>query len=608
MPAEDHEDLLGYYLRELSALEAEGRAFAERYPRVAAGLGLGEAELNDPEVAHLVHSVAYLTARLQRRIDRQMAGIARDMLDVLYPVFDAPLPSMALAHLPLDAGQARSAAGARIPSGTQVAARSGDGPVCRFRTAGTATLWPVEVTDVDVVPAAELAFLDARADVLTSVRLRLRAEGALRFGTVRPDPLRLWLGGLRPRATRLLDLLLGHLQGVVARPAEAADGRLATLPPTALRPFGLDDDEALLPLPAAADPACRLLLEYFAYPAKHLLLELAGLASTDVLDGASEVELHFLLDRPADSATDLGGIDVRTNAVPLINLFAQISEPVRIDGTRTAYRLEPDRLRARSTEIWRVEEVFKGPQGDPGDRAVEPLYGFRAAHLDAVPEAFWQARRVPTRLADADGSDVELAFLDRELEPDLPGVDVAYAGTLCTNRGVAAQLPIGHRLDLELELPLATARLLTTPTPQAPPLAARGAAWQLVSQLSLNHLALDGAAGLDALREILRLYAGPAGTSAVRQIEAMTSLVAREAVRRIGRDAWRGFVAGTAVDLEVDRDGFVGASPVLFGAVLDRFLGRWAAANSFSELRLRVRGEADAVYDWPARCGRVPLL
>jgi len=115
MPADDHEDLLDYYLRELSGLEAEGRAFADRYPRVAAGLGLGEPELGDPEVAHLIHSVAYLTARLQRRIDRQTAGIARDMLDVLYPLFDAPLPSMAIAHLPLDAGQARSAAGSRLP-------------------------------------------------------------------------------------------------------------------------------------------------------------------------------------------------------------------------------------------------------------------------------------------------------------------------------------------------------------------------------------------------------------------------------------------------------------------------------------------------------------
>lgn len=611
MPTDDHEDLLDYYLRELSGLQREARAFAARYPRVAGGLGLGAAELGDPQIEHLIHSVAYLTARLQRRLDRQTAAIAGDVLNTLYPIFDAPLPSMAIAHVAVDPAQTRAAGGARLAAGTAVEARAADGAVCRFRTAGDVTLWPVEVAGVALEPASELGFLDDRPDVQASLRLRLRAQGTLRFGAFRCDPLRLFVGGLRPRAMRLVDLLLGHGRGVRVRRADAGAGdraASATLPADALRPFGLDDEQALLPLPPTADPACRLLVEYFAYPAKHLLFDVHGLADAAALDGAREVDLHLLLDRPPPIDRAPSGVDLRTNAVPLINLFAQISEPIRVDQTRTTYPLEPDRLRPRTTEIYAVEAVVKGPLGEATGDVIEPLYGFRAAHLDAEPTAFWQARRVPTRLADAEGDDVELAFLDRELSPARPEVDVAYARTLCTNRGVAAQVPAGHRLELQAQLPLAAARLVTAPTPQAPPLAGRGTAWQLVSQLSLNHLAVDGAGGLEALREILRLYAGDADTMAARQIEALTALASHTAVRRLGHDAWRGFTTGTVVELELDRDGFVGASPVLFGCVLERFLARIAAINSFSELHLRTRQEPDLVHRWPPRCGQIALL
>lgn len=608
MAADDHEDLLDYYLRELTSLQNEAHTFAARYPRVAGGLGISADELGDPQIEHLLHSVAYLTARLQRRLDRQTAAIAADVLNLLYPLFDAPLPSMAVAHFPVDAAQSRTANGARLPAGTEVEARGAGALVCRFRTAGDVTLWPVEITAVDLLPASEFAFLDGRPDVQATLRLRLRATGASRFGEIKADPLRFFIGGLRPRATRLADVLVGHGRGAFVRPLDAAEDVGATLPAPALRPFGLEDDEALLPLAPAADPACRLLLEYFVYPLKHLLFDLVGLGATPVLDGAREAELHLLLDRPPAAGLEPAGVEVRTNAAPLINLFRQISEPIRVDQTRASYRLDPDRLRARTTEIFRVESVVKGPLGEPDGAVVEPLYGFHAAHLDSEPRAFWQARRQPTRLADAEGSDVELAFLDRDLEPTTPAIDVAYAHTLCTNRGLAHQLPAGHRLELQVEMPLATARLITAPTPQAAPLTARGAAWQLVSQLSLNHLAVDGEAGLAALKEIIRLYAGPGGTTAARQIEALMGLSAETAVRRIGRDAWRGFTTGTLVELEVDREGFVGAGPVLFGQVLERFLARVAAVNSFSELRLHTRQEPEVVYRWPPRCGQIPLL
>ena len=51
----------------------------------------------------------------------------------------------------------------------------------------------------------------------------------------------------------------------------------------------------------------------------------------------------------------------------------------------------------------------------------------------------------------------------------------------------------------------------------------RGALWRLISHLSLNHLSLS-AGGIDAIREMLRLYDLPRSAVTRRQIEALVAI------------------------------------------------------------------------------------
>jgi len=59
------------------------------------------------------------------------------------------------------------------------------------------------------------------------------------------------------------------------------------------------------------------------------------------------------------------------------------------------------------------------------------------------------------------------------------------------------------------------------------------------------------------------------------------------------------------VSLLIDELAFAGASPWLFGAVMEQFFARHVSLNSFSELVLVTlqRGE---IRRWPARIGRRP--
>ncbi len=74
------DDLLEYYRRELGYLRTQSADFAERYPKVARHLVLSGAETPDPHTEHLIESVAFLTARVHRDLNRDLPAVASAML------------------------------------------------------------------------------------------------------------------------------------------------------------------------------------------------------------------------------------------------------------------------------------------------------------------------------------------------------------------------------------------------------------------------------------------------------------------------------------------------------------------------------------------------
>jgi type VI secretion system protein ImpG len=67
------------------------------------------------------------------------------------------------------------------------------------------------------------------------------------------------------------------------------------------------------------------------------------------------------------------------------------------------------------------------------------------------------------------------------------------------------------------------------------------------------------------------------------------------------------FGCGIDVQLEIDEAAFEGGSAFAFGAVLERFLARHAAINSFVQTNLRSTTRGMRMR-WPARSGAGLLL
>ncbi len=517
------DDLLAYYNKELSYLRHLGDAFGRAHPKIARRLRLDAGASDDPHVERLLEGFAYLSARIRHKLDDDLPEISDALLGVLYPHYQAPVPSLALVQFALDPGQAELAQGYALPAGTALEAEAPDGGTCSFRTCYPVTLWPLAVHEAGLrkppFTAPVTPFSGKAAAVL---RLSLRGLApALPPAQLELDVLRLYLKGQPQHIYPLYELLHKDTLGVAVA-ASANDPEPAVLPRSCVRPVGFDRAEGALPYTARSFLGYRLLTEYFTFPEKFLFVDLAGLRGRRPRRPGAALEVYFYLSHwSKDLEQNVTADTFRLGCTPVVNLFAHRADPIELTQTEWEYRVVPDRRRPAGLEVYSVDRVVAS---SPDGAAVEyrPFFSTRHSQEGEAPAPFWFATRRPSEVPDDAGTEVYLSLVDLNLRPAAPAAWTVTVETTCLNRDLPRQLPYGGdqpRLTLSAGRgPVGDIRCLTPPTPTRRPALKHGAMWRLISHLTLNHLSVvhdgDGAA---ALREILKLYdfAGSAETLAL---------------------------------------------------------------------------------------------
>jgi type VI secretion system protein ImpG len=140
--------LLDYYNRELRFMREMGGEFAQEMPKIAARLGLESFECADPYVERLLEGFAFLAARVQLKIDSEFPTFTQHMLEMVYPHYLAPTPSMCVVELEPDLAEGALAEGYDVPRDTVLRGTlgKGDQTACEYRTAHDLRLWPLELT------------------------------------------------------------------------------------------------------------------------------------------------------------------------------------------------------------------------------------------------------------------------------------------------------------------------------------------------------------------------------------------------------------------------------------------------------------------------------
>src|SRR5262245_59204447 len=139
--------LLQYYNLELQHLRETGAEFAAQFPEIAARLGMHGLEVDDPYVERLLEGVGFLAARVQLKLDAEFPRFTQALLEIVYPQYLAPVPSMLIAQFAPDLSDPGLAGGFKVSRGATLSSQlaAADAADCDFRTAHDVTLWPVEI-------------------------------------------------------------------------------------------------------------------------------------------------------------------------------------------------------------------------------------------------------------------------------------------------------------------------------------------------------------------------------------------------------------------------------------------------------------------------------
>jgi len=602
------DSMLAYYERELTYLRQLGQEFAQSYPKIASRLLLEPGKCEDPHAERLIQSFAFLAARIQRKVDDEFPEITDALLGLLYPHYLAPIPSMSIAEFVLDPEQGKLTRGYKLPVGTQLFSRPVEGVQCRFRTCYPLTLWPIEVVAAKVEPAEPSQWAMKVAGVL---RLELQTVGGLSFNELQIDRLRFYLYGESQVAYGLYELLLNNAVGLHCRLSGGKDGRRdVTLPVENMRPVGFESDEGMLPYPPHAMLGYRLLQEYFTFPQKFLFVDLTGLKA--IVEGTSGTKLELLigLDRIPRQDQTVSAENFKLSCVPIVNLFDQIAEPIRVDHTQFEYRIVPDVRRPNANEIYSVNSVRMTRPDSEIVYHIEPMYSLKHSGAQEREAMFWCAtRRESERKSDL-GTEVCISLVDPYFDLSTQAGETLTVDVTCTNRDLPGRLPADDvRGDFELEgaAPVSRIRSLIKPTPTLRPPLSTANRWRLISHLSLNYLSLISGSP-EALQEILKLYDFSNSSVIRQQIEGLTGVVSRRVVRRPSAMGWHGFCRGIEVTLTFDETKFVGSGAFLFASVLERFLGLYANLNSFVQCVAKSEQREKPIKLWAPRAGDQVLL
>ena len=610
------DDLLDYYENELTFLRQMGKEFAEKHPKIATRLQLDMNRCDDPHVERLLEGFAFLAARVHLKIDDEFPQITEGLLNVLYPHFLRPIPSMTVAQFRLDPEQGKLTSGLRIPRNSTLYSRPVDGVPCRFRTCYDVTLWPLEVSDARWITPDKLTPPFRAPDAVAALRMELRCLSDITFDKLQMPSLRFYLHGEGDVVHTLYELLSNNCLQVIVRDPGNPKKPPHTLSMKSLRPVGFSETESVLPYPRRSFEGYRLLQEYFAFPEKFFFFELNDLEQplSAVAGGRAEV-IFLIAPFEAEQRQQRLSVAVTSKTIllgtsPIINLFSQTAEPIMLTQRRSEYPVVPDARRRMGTEIFSIDDVVSSDPVTHELTHYEPFYAYRHRTLREKHQTFWYSTRRPATRKGDEGSEVSLFLVDLSMRTCLPDTQTITVHCTCTNRDILSRLPFGNENgDFEVEGigSIKGAVALRKPTPTLRPPMGRNALWRLISHLALNYLSIVED-GKEALQEVLRLYNFSDSADLDKQIAGIVGVSSKRHFARINSESGISFARGTQVHMELNEEDFSGSGVYLFAEVIDHFLGLYASLNSFSQLVVKTRQRREVLKRWPPRAGQSILM
>ncbi len=607
------DELQFYYEQELRYVRAAlNREYARKNPEAAAQLKIGPDRIDDPTVRELIDGLALLNARTARKIDDRFPEILEGFFQVLYPHYLRPLPSMAVVQFAPEAAAALPPQGRMLKGASDFKEEATEAPAteiytlvegepCPFRLCSQTHILPIEISHTDfTTPPFQRQAGRAAKHALAALRIRVNSlnetvplaqlplSKSPQAKSSQARGLRLFMKEVQPDSHELFEFLFRHLEGIAIYDAQTGK-LLQELPPTDLRPVGLDPELSVLKYPPQSFPGFGLLTEFFAYRWRFSFVEL--LLKPEKFPAS--VDIVFFFDRSSERLKQHIGLgNVLVNCAAVTNLYQPPPLSIPLDHSVVEYPLLIDRDRIWPHEIYAVDQVELVNDETQESQRLHPIYAQLPGDPVADASLVYSTRREYVEHdADPDmaGSDVFLSAvrLDGNLAENLPQSHLRVSVT-ALSRNMPSRIEANPTFHLKGGTTGLEVRCVVPPTRTARPKNVSKDRWRLAAHLALNHRSL---ADREALHSLLTIYDHLGNDDDRKLRRSLRKIASQPVVDRVVRDGRAAFVRGVELALDLDATGLPSGRPYLFATVLAEFFALYCTINSFTKTTASIGGE-----------------
>ncbi|OSI10487.1 type VI secretion protein ImpG [Neisseria zoodegmatis] len=575
---------LKYFEEEMRYLREAGLEFSKAYPDRAALLNINRLGTRDPYVERLFEGFAFLTGRIQQKLNDDLPELTESLVNMLWPHYLRMIPSLTVLEFQPDFKtlQGNQTVEKGVPIQSEAVSVEDRQTRCIYRT----------THDVQLVPLHILySMLDHDLNGRSIIRIRFRFGEQMQRQQLDISKLRLYISAEEPVAFALRHALLHNVDHINLN----VDGeKFAPEHNIKFSSVGFGSEERLWRKENNSFSGYQMLLEYFCFKQKFFFVDLEGIDFSDIPDSSSEFSVDVVLSKNYPVELKFDADALRLHCTPAINLFDMEAEPVRVDHLNHEYMIKPLLHDSINVEIYSVDAVDAFNHHAGTRYQYVPFSSFQ--HRGGLMKYDAPERYFHTRVKQGVGGKYETYLMlgghAWEEQNPLPFETLSLKVT-----GTNGKIPRKTLRETQIRnkssgIPnIIQVRNLLTPTLSCYPPTEDRFQWRILSHLAPNYLSL---LNKDTLKGALAIYDWTEDELNKRKLNGILD-VSHQQVRRLEK----GMVQrGVHITLTLDEDAFEGEAEVyLFGELLNEFFAMYADLNLFTRFTI-VSLPSGKQYQW----------
>jgi len=578
-----------YYTHELQALRILGAEFSEKNPGLSSFLA---RKGQDPDVERLLEGFSFLTARLRQYMDEELPEVSHTLAQLLWPNYLRPIPSYSiLKYTPSSVDTITL-----VKRGEEVmAVHPENEESCTFRTCYDTEVLPLDIVDANYYTHGEKSIIELSFETLNDITLDKFSFESLRF----------YVGDHEHLSDNIFLYLMNYVEDIEVNLSKNTIAK--KLKKNALTAVGFGKNEHILPTVKNVFSGYILIQEYFCYRDKYHFIDLAGLDTLqrfgkETLEKSRSFTIKITLSEKLKITKKITKDNFQLYCTPIVNLFEAEAEPIR-KSLQEEYEVRPSGLSYMHSEVYSINSTHGWDSRINKYHKYLPFESFE--HTKENTEYYYTRVKLST---DESRTKTYIRF-NSTTGQNLYEDDVTVSlNILATNRDLPSTLEIG---DISLATSKSTVSKLsfeniTVPTKSYVPPIRGDFLWRIVSNMSLNYLALDN---IQTLRSVLEAYDFIGANDMLQKKQTESLLNGLESISYETSDMiFKGLpIRGVTSKLKLNSNKFstLGEAYILVN-ILNEFFSLYCTVNSFHKLEVIV--DKKARFSWKPRMGKQALM